>query len=200
MATFAEILADVYLITRRPDLEALTKMAIKSATMTLHTRNYFPKDHLDIGIQFDEEAYLQTLAYQGVVPRFRQLSYVRKAEGTEEDDITLGDFFKVLSPNEVMDRYNVHKEDVVYQSGTSLKFRSRDEFQQIIMGCWLYPSIVETDYISWIADEIPYLIILEAAKAICKTTGNREIGLFTETELRGMYIMLDSQISIQVNN
>ena len=52
MATFAELLADVYTLTNRSDLIAETKLAVKMATLKMHQRDYFYKDIRETGIQF----------------------------------------------------------------------------------------------------------------------------------------------------
>ena len=52
MATFTELCNDVYTMTKRPDLVAETKLAVKAATLKAHQSDFYPKDIYETGIQF----------------------------------------------------------------------------------------------------------------------------------------------------
>ena len=77
MATFLELVSDVYTVTGRPDLIAETKLAVKSATLKAHQSDFYFKDIFDTGIQFDSAAYKQQINLRAIMPRYRALKYFR---------------------------------------------------------------------------------------------------------------------------
>ena len=59
-------------------------------------------------------------------------------------------------------------------AGSSLNIRSAVEFQYAILGVYLNPSIVESNFVSWIADDHPYAIVFEALRLLFKQIGYDE--------------------------
>jgi len=166
MASFTELLADVYTITNRPDLIAETKLAVKQATLKMHQVDYFPKDLYETGIIWDPIAYIQSLAYKTLVPRWRTLKYLRKYQ-----DNLPGEFFTRLNPEETLDRYQINKDNICYIAGDQLEIRSNTQDSTMLLSCYLHPDITESNYTSWIAEEHPYAIVYDAAAAVFKMIG-----------------------------
>jgi len=166
MASFSSLLSDVYTITNRPDLIAETKLAVKQATLKMHQADYFPKDLFETGIAWDPVAFIQSLDYKSIIPRYRTFKYLRKY-----NDGLAGAFFKLLSPDETLDRYCINKDNVCYVAGTMLEIRSNTQDSNMILGCYLHPDITEETYNSWIADEHPYAIVCDAAATVFKMIG-----------------------------
>lgn len=166
MASLTDLINDVYTITNRPDLIAETKLAVKQATLKMHQVDYFPKDLYETGIQWTPPAFIQSLAYKSIIPRWRTLNYLRKIQ-----DNVPGVFFELLSPQQSLDRYAIAKENICYIAGDQLEIRSDTEDLNMLLGCYLHPDITDTGYSSWIADEHPYAIIFDAAAAVFKMIG-----------------------------
>jgi hypothetical protein len=167
VATFAELLSDVYEITNRPDLIAETKLAVKQATLKLHQLDFFWKDLYETGIQFDTASFTQQIEYRTVISKFRAMKYLRKAES----DGTAGVFLTPVDPAQVLDRYATTKDDVYYTAGAVIQIRSSTELQYMILGCYVHPDVTEAGYNSWIALDHPYAIVLEAAATVFKMIG-----------------------------
>lgn len=191
MASFNTILEDVYTLTKRRDLEAYTKMAIKAATLKLHSRDFYPRDKFETGISFDTSSQVQSLEHALVIPRFRKWDYLRKSDANG----TLGTFFSLLEPSDSLDRYNVNKENIAYLAGVYTHIRSSEVFQYLIAGCYRYPDTMETSYDSWIADEQPFAIIIESAKTIQSFVGNTEIVASLENAMLEQYAILNQYIT-----
>jgi hypothetical protein len=170
MATFAELLADVYLLTNRPDLVNETKLAVKAATLKAHQSDFYYKDLFETGIEFNTSDYVQALEYREVLPRFRSLKYIRKSDSTG----TVGDFLSVITPALALDRYGAAREDICYGAGEVIQIKSSTSLQYILLGCYLNPNIGEDTYSSWIALDHPYYIVYEAAASVFKLTGDDE--------------------------
>jgi hypothetical protein len=167
MATFAELLADVIVLTNRPDLVNETKLAVKAATLKMHQIDFFYKDIYETGISFSSSEYSQQLEYRTLLPRFRSLKYLRESDSLG----TVGKFFTVLTPAETLDTYGYTKRDVVYAAGELLQINSSSAFQYAILGCYLNPDVTEAGFNSWVALDHPYAIVYEAALTVFKMIG-----------------------------
>lgn len=170
MATFAELCADVYIITNRPDLVNETKLAVKAATLKAHQCDFFWKDLEETGVSFSTEDYVQSLEYRTLLPRYRSLKYIRKTDSVG----TPGALLDVITPAMVLDRYGYDRTDVCYTAGEVIQIKSSTLLQYILLGCYLNPDVTEVGYNSWIALDHPYAIIYEAAASIYKMIGQDE--------------------------
>lgn len=169
---FNELLAEVYLITNRPDRVNETKAAIKAATLKMHQSDFYSKDIFEQGIQWDSADFRQSLDYISLIPNFRALKYLRRVTSATDDDTT--NFFTIVTPEEIVNAYGKYRSDIAYVAGRVIEIRSSVSFQYALMGCYVNPIIREEAYSSWVAEMYPYAIIHEAARAIFKLTGQLE--------------------------
>lgn len=165
--TLTELIEEVYILTNRRDLVGQTLSAVRSATLKIHQADYFYKDLFETGIVFGTAEYLQQLEYKTVVPRWRSLKYLRKTDSTG----TLGSFFTVVAPEQVLDSYALNRNDICYVAGDVVQIRSSTEFQYAIVGCYRNPDVGAISYSSWIANDHPWAIIFEAATAVLLMIG-----------------------------
>ncbi len=182
--TFAELLAEIYIKTKRPDLVDQTKSALKQATLKAHHSDFYPKDLYEVGIQWSPVSYFQSLEYRALVPRWRSFKFLRKYDSTGS---TPGDFFNLLTPEQTVDEYNVNRENICYLAGEHLEIRSDTEDTYMLLGCYRHPDITEASYDSWIALDNPYLLVMEATARIFNETGNKEEAAQMREELAVQY-------------
>lgn len=168
--TLTELQQEVYTLTNRPDLVAETLLAVRQSTLALHQSDFFWRDLQETGISFPTSAYTQELEYRSIIPLFRSLKYLRKANA----DSTVGAFFTVVSPESVLDSYGVDRTDVCYAAGASIEIKSSTQFQYAILGYYANPNITPGAYNSWIALDHPYAIVFEAAEKVFKMIGKSE--------------------------
>ncbi len=169
--TFNELVAEVYLLTNRPDLVAQTESAVKAATLKAHQSDFYSKDIYETGVEFTSAAYIQSLDVINLLSNFRSLKYIRRvtsATDTNGVDIT------VLTPDAVLDSYGCNKTDIAYVAGRVVEIRSSVSFTNMLLGCYVHPIIRTGAYSSWVAEQHPYAIIREAARVIFKTIGYDE--------------------------
>jgi hypothetical protein len=190
MATFAELVSDTYILTNRPDLVSETKLAVKAATLKAHQSDFFPKDLYEIGIQWPTPDYFQSLEYRALIARWRAFKFLRKYS-----DSTPGDFFKLLTPEQTLDRYSYNKEDICYLAGEMLEIRSSTQDTYMLLGCYINPIIDENSYSSWIALDHPYAIVYEAARSIFKQTGWDEQAAAIRQEVAEQYQILKQEVT-----
>lgn len=172
MATFTDLLNEVYTITKRPDLVTETKLAVKAATLKLHQSDFYFRDLFEQGISFTSPSYIQQLDIKTVIPRFRRIKYLRRYDNTGSG--APAEFFTILSPLETIDEYGVNRTGIAYMAGDLLNVRAAVEFQFAILGVYLNPSVVESNFISWIAEDHPYAIVFEAIRVLFKQIGYDE--------------------------
>lgn len=169
--TLTELVAAVYELTNRPDLTTLTLQTVKSSTLKAHQSDYYPKDLYESGVDFGASAYYQSFAYRDVLPRWRAVKFFRKYDAVLE---SAGVFFTLITPEQVLDSYQVAREDIFYLAGDVFQFRSATEFQYALMGCYLNPDIADATFTSWVALDSPYAIVYDAASIIFKAIGKDE--------------------------
>jgi hypothetical protein len=168
MATLAELIADVYTLTNRPDLVNETKLAVKAATLKAHHSDFYPKDLFETGIAWSPVDYIQSLEYRTVIPRWRAFKFLRKYDSAAGQP---GTFFQLLTPEQILDRYGIQKDNICYVAGEMLEIRSSTQDTNMLLGCYLHPDISDTGYSSWIALDHPYFIVYEAARTLFKSIG-----------------------------
>jgi len=170
MATFTELLNDVYTLTNRPDLVGETELAVKAATLKAHQLDFFYKDIEEIGMSFPSADYLQTIDYRTILPLYRALKYIRKTDASGAPGLP----FKIITPAEFLDRYNLERTDVAYVAGEAIQLKSSTALQYILFGCYLNPNINPATYNSWVALDHPFAIVYEAAATLYKMIGQDE--------------------------
>lgn len=168
MTTLSSLVADVYSLTNRPDLESETLLAIRAATLKAHHSDFFYKDLLEEGIRFDFSLAQQSLDYKTLVPLWRALKYIRIYN---QQDGYPGNFLSILTPEQTLDSYGVMKENICYVAGMQINIRTCAAQQYFLLGCYVSPNVTVESYSSWIADEYPMAIIYEAAATVFKAIG-----------------------------
>lgn len=171
--SLTSLTADVITLTNRPDLVGETALAIRAATLKAHGTDYFYKDLVETGIQFDYSQSQQTLEYKSLIPRWRALKYIRKYDYSTPPG-TPGKFLDVLTPESILDSYGINRENVCYVAGLEVQIRCTEAQQYFLLGCYVHPDVTVDNYDSWIADEAPITIIYEAAATVFKTIGYDE--------------------------
>lgn len=189
MATFADLVSDVYVLTNRPYLVAETKLAVKMATLKAHQSDYYPKDLHEVGITWSSPEYIQSIEYRTLIPRWRAFKYLRKYANNAP-----AEFFKFLTPEETLDGYGINRENVCYLAGEMLEIRSNTEDAYMILGCYINPITTEEGFSSWIALDHPYAIILEAARTIFRQVGAADEANQLRAEVAEQYQILKQEV------
>jgi len=193
MSTYSDLVADVITITNRPDLVDLTKLAVRHATLKAHKLDFFPKDIYETGIQWQTPAYIQSLEYRNLIPRWRAFKYLRKYDFSTSPG-TPGKLFDVITPELILDSYDFQKDNVCYLAGESLEIRSSTLDAHMLLGCYRHPDTAEATYDSWIALDQPSAIVFEAARSVFKQIGYDEQATEMNLEVTDQYSLLRQEI------
>jgi len=166
-----ELIAEVYLITNRPDLVNETLSAVRSATLKAHQSDFYSKDIHETGIEFDEPNFIQSLDYATLIPNYRALKYLRRVQDENDRE---GTFFTIVTPEEVLDAYGRSNTNIGYVAGRVIELRSSVQFSKCLLGCYVNPIVSVEDYSSWVAEQFPYAIVHDAARKVFMATGQLE--------------------------
>ena len=179
----SELVSGVIEITSRPDLEPLTNSAVKAATLKGHQSDYYYKDLYEVGVEFSSAAFLQSLDYRALLPRWRALKYLRKYEVDINSGQTYpGALLEVIPPENILDSYKVQRPNICYVAGAYVQINSSTEEDQYLLGAYLNPDISTDGYDSWIALDHPFYIIYGAAAQVFKAIGKDDEATIYRTE------------------
>lgn len=169
-ATIASLTIDLYTITQRPDLVAMTQLHLKNALLKAHSADFYLKDLFETNFQFGTAASQYQLDYKALIPRWRTAKYI-----TTVDPIALT-VLRKLTPIPIekwIDGYGYQRDYIYYLAGTQLQIRCTDQPKVFGLGVYLYPDTTLASP-SWIADEFPFAILYEAARTLFKSIGYDE--------------------------
>lgn len=165
---FQEIYDEVIIITKRPDLQARTQQAIRAATIKAHNSDFYYKDLNEVPVMFNEPFYLQSFIPTEVATNFRKVKYIRLWNGGTQGNV--GKFLTPIQIENSMDGYGYIKDDVFYMAGQLLQIRGQCPLDKVLFGYYQNPTVLPiANFSSWIANELPYIIIYEAARTIFKS-------------------------------
>lgn len=170
---FAQLVAEVYVLTNRPDLVAETESAVRAATLKLHGLDFFYPDIVEVQIAFPTAEYIQQLDYISLFPLWRAVKYLRVLD-TSANPPTPSKFITLIQPEFVIDEYHDERLDVMYAAGNYLNIKMSTEEATFLLGYYSWPNITSASYSSWIADRVPWAIINEAASQVFKSIGYDE--------------------------
>lgn len=168
--TLNELRDEVFLITGRPDREAETFSAIRSATLMAHQKDFFYRDLRESGVDLQEEKYVHSWDYRAMIPRWRAFKYFRKSDVSGADGCPI----ELLSVEMALDAYGAEKQDAAYVAGDNLQINSSTLLRYARIGWYENPDVTQAGYTSWIADAHPFLLIHLAASQVFRSIGRQE--------------------------
>lgn len=175
MTTFAELETLVVAQTRRPEVPAITKAAIKAATLRAHHVDFFPRDLVSAAILYTPASgalYYDVPNLSSTLSRLRALKFIQgldsasfapveKLEFRETDDVYAGDGSRRLSLYSLI--------------GDTLRIYPQVATGRLEAFYYQNPSTAEGSYSSWIADQYADEIAMWAAGVVFARTGFAEM-------------------------
>lgn len=169
MTTLAQLAADVYSLTNRPDMVNETNLAIRSATLKAHQREFYFRDLFESGIQFSSAEFIQSFEPKTVFPLFRSIKYLRKYDSIGQ---TPGILLNRITPDQVFDDYGIDYVNVYYSAGAEIQIKMNTQEQFMLFGGYSNPNVTIDMYSSWIADDYPFAVIYSAVAQVFKMLGS----------------------------
>lgn len=188
MASFTEIRDEVYALTKRSDLVAQTESAIRMATLRAHHLDFWSRDLREEVVDFTTPAFTVTWSYKVAYPRFRSVNYIVKAQHPSNEPY--GSPLENITPLSGYDDYQLQKQNVWYIAGTSMRLSFSEQVRKILIGFYQHPDIVAPAYVSWIADDYPWVIIQRAAERVLSSIGFEDLARYAAAEAAAQEALL----------
>ena|SRR6478735_6692021 len=186
---FTELLDEVFIWTKRPDLDAASRSAIRRNTLKYHRREKWFKD-LAATTLLNPDPSSPTAIIPITIPRFRQFASIR-----------ISGFSKPLSPmvvDDLLDKDGYARSDIFLIAGTNLNIKWGAGFPSIDVVYYQDPIAIEAGYDSWIANEYPDLIACAAAAEVLAFDNESEIYKAAKmTEVEQYHILLSNNLEVE---
>lgn len=168
--TYADLLAEIKLLSRRGDIDDKIAIALRMTTLRAHRADYFWKDLQEANALFSS-ANVVTIDTSAAFTRFRQLSYVQYYDPIST---ALGPMLDEIDPAAVLDDYNYFKTNKFYLAGTNLQINFLYVASGARIGYWQNPDVTSASYNSWIANDLPDILVQGSLAYIYNMTGKQE--------------------------
>lgn len=167
------LLTDIYALTARPDLEAETELALRTATVNAHLSDAYPRDMFTSQVQLPNASYLSSLDVPSLFPGLRGINKITPLDSNLQPVIlSPEDEIKIIELGDIYDDYGQLRNNVVYLAGDSINIRSLLNSYGYIVSWFRSPNLRRSTYNSWIAQVYPTIIVYWAASIVLDTNGN----------------------------
>lgn len=168
--TYAELLAEIKLLSKRGDIDDKIAVALRLTTLRCHRIDYFWRDRAEVDLTFSLGTEV-TVDIATNFTRFRQMEYMRYLDTSNG---ALGSFLKPVEPSQILDDYNYFTEDAYFLAGTNLNARFLYATSGARVGYWQSPDVAAATYNSWIARELPDILIQGSLGYLFNMMGKQE--------------------------
>lgn len=169
---YTQMVSDVISLTKRSDLEEETAVAVRTATLSVHSGAAFPRDLYTSVVKIPNPSYTVAVDAQSL-PRLRGLSTVRFLDSNYNPIEAIQ--VEILELDDLVDPvYKSPKTDVCYSAGTSVNMRASIPIYGALITYFQLPKVRPDQYDSWIAQISPDAIVYVAASIVLGTNGNEE--------------------------
>ena len=174
MTTFAELQALVEEQTRRPEIPAVTKAAIRTATLRAHHTDFFPKD-----VAVGTLSYTPDIAtfrdFANISSSFSRLRTLKTVEGLDSVTMAPAEAFEYRELDDVYDSDGVRRPSIYNVIGDTLRVYPQMQTGLLQIFYYQNPNTVEVNYSSWIANTYPDELAAWAAAIVFARTGFAEM-------------------------
>lgn len=173
---YDSIYDDVITLTNRPDLSDETAVAIRSATLSMHSRAAWPRDLQTAFVELPNGASnLTALDIQVLFPRFKGVSSIRITDVNKAPINGPDALIECVELDDIYDPvYLQLRNNIAYVGGTTLNIRNYIAAYGYLISYFAAPRVKRDEYSSWIAQLQPDSIIYQAAAIVLTTNGNEE--------------------------
>jgi hypothetical protein len=170
---FDSITTDVITLTNRPDLTAETQVAVRTATLSVHSFGAYPRDLCTMPVKLPNPAYMVSIDAQIQLPRLRGLSTIQAMDSSynplEYPEIEIVEIGAIRDSE-----YKTLKNNIAYIAGTAVNVRCDIMAYGFLVEFFQLPQVRREQYNSWIAQLAPDIIVYQAASIVLSTNGNEE--------------------------
>lgn len=173
------MVADVVEFTARPDQAAEIAIAMRSATQNAHLTDMYFRDRVTTQVQLPNSSSQFAIDIATMLPGLRGIVDIRPLDLNQQPLFT--DSFAQAQPIEVVEAGDIYdpeygnvRNNIAFVSGSKLVIRYPMSIGGFIIDYVRAPQVRRELYDSWIAQEIPSIIIYWASAILYSTNGNQE--------------------------
>ncbi len=174
--TFTNMQTAVYELTKRPELVAVTNLAIRTATLRAHAVDMFPRDRASHVFTYTPNT---TGAFSDLENIYTAIRLLRIPDFLQSEDAVsfapTENLEYIVSVDDFWDDANQRKTSVFTQVGTSLKCSFASATGRARLWYYANPDTSSTSYSSWIADTYVDELAYWAAGIVWSRSGMQEI-------------------------
>lgn len=185
---FAEAVAQVLSITKRPDKDADAQLAVNAAISYFTLKGTFPKDLTETSLTIDSTVYGDTLDLSLLLTRFRRFKYV-KAPGVQG-------YLKYLDSDKIFTPSGYTQKNVYYIAGSNMTYILSALAASLEVGYYQYaPNLSGTDT-HWLLDISPSMILDKAAARVFRAIGDDSSFRLHEGYAADAYKVLQNDLAL----
>lgn len=176
---YDQMVADIVEYTARPDQQAEIEIAMRTATTNAHLTDAYFRDRITTQVQLPNSANQFAIDIPTMLPGLRGLIDIRPIDMNQNllylDGYTTAPHIEIVEAGDIYDPdYGNVRPNIAYVSGTNLTIRYPMSVGGFVVEYLRSPQTRRELYTSWIAQEVPAIIIFWAAAILYSTNGNME--------------------------
>lgn len=175
MTTFAELETLVIGQTRRPEIPAVTKAAIRTATLRAHHTDFFPRDLVSGALTWEvnNSALFQDFqSVSNILVRMRSIKFIYGNDAVTSVPV---EKLEYRDTDDIYDSDGVLRPSVYNLIGDTLRCYFQQPTGLATVFYYRNPLIADAQYSSWIADAYPDELAAWAAAIVFARTGYAEM-------------------------
>lgn len=201
MTTFVELYDLTVDQTRRPELQAITEAAVRTAVLRAHHFDFFPRDLVEGAVVYPplSTAWQYDIPNLGtLLPRYRA---IKNLIGTEAGTGRPIEAFEFRETDDMYTTDGERRSSVYTLLGSTLRVVPALASGTLLAYYYQNPDVSEATFSSWLADAYPDNIAMMAATAVWARTGFREQANSTEDSVNKPFkeLVISSHLLGNVN-
>lgn len=187
---YDEMIEGINMLTNRTDLEGETIIALRAATQNAHLSDTYFRDVVTNNVQLPNTSTQAAIDIPTSMPGFRGLIDIRGLDINQQPLWSSGSQpIDIVEMGDIYDpEYGNIKNNIAYVSGDKLIIRYPGSVGGYILEYLRTPQTKRELYNSWIAQEVPAIILYWAAALVLATNGNEEKSRNYLTQVEKFYI------------
>jgi len=184
MTTFAELETLVLEQTRRPEVSAVTKAAIKSATLRAHHVDFFPRDLNTSLLTYTPSSTAVLYDFPNIQNTLIRLRSIQFIQGIDAATSTPVENLEYRTADDLFDSDGNRRAHMYTLIGATLRIYPTNATGAATAFFFQNPNVTEAQYSSWIADTYPEELAMWAAAIVFARTGFVEMAKqFNDTHI-----------------
>jgi hypothetical protein len=175
MTTFVELESLVVEQTRRPEIPAITKAAIKSATLRAHHSEFFPRDLSTTTLFYTPSSTAVLYDFSNIHNSLTRLRTIQHIEGIDSVTSTPVENLEYRTADDLYDADGNRRPSVYTLIGATLRLYPLQATGAANVFFFRNPDVTELTYSSWIADTYAEELAMWAAAIVFSRTGFAEM-------------------------